>query len=182
MVADPVPGVHDSIPRHHVVIAGTGRAGTSFLVRFLNQCGLDTGSSTDTFDERTRAGLEHNLLDKHAPYVVKDPWLFTYCEGVDLGAVTVDALLVPVREFDGGRHEPHIARTHCYGRGAIARLASERCEWGGRRWSGLLTRSGRSSSYSGRRVSPTDSLGHGGTNSVVSAGVSTDRQRRRVLD
>jgi len=98
MVADPVPGVHVPI-RKHVVIAGTGRAGTSFLVRFLKQCGLETGSSTDFFDGTTRAGLEHNLLDEHSPYVVKDPWLFTYCEGVDLGAVTVDALLVPVREL-----------------------------------------------------------------------------------
>ncbi len=99
MVADPVPDVHDSLPRHHVVIAGTGRAGTSFLVRFLNLCGLDTGTSTDSFDERAKAGLEHNLLDEHAPYVVKDPWLFAYCERVDLGAVNVDALLVPVREL-----------------------------------------------------------------------------------
>jgi uncharacterized coiled-coil protein SlyX len=99
MVANHVPDVHGSLPRHHVVIAGTGRAGTSFLVRFLDQCGLDTGSSTGSFDERAKAGFEHNLLDEQAPYVVKDPWLFSYCEGVDPGAVAVDALLVPVREL-----------------------------------------------------------------------------------
>ncbi len=99
MIADSVPGAPGSLPRHHVAIAGTGRAGTTFLVRFLKECGLDTGSSTGSFDERAQAGLEHNLLDEHAPYVVKDPWLFAYCERVDLGAVAVDALLVPVREL-----------------------------------------------------------------------------------
>ena len=99
VVADPVPRVDEGLPRHHAVIAGTGRAGTSFLVRFLGRCGLDTGSPHDFFDERARAGLEHYLLDDHAPYVVKDPWLFSYCNHVDPGAIAVDALLVPVREL-----------------------------------------------------------------------------------
>ena len=33
------------VPRHperHLIIAGTGRAGTSFLVRYLTELGLDT--------------------------------------------------------------------------------------------------------------------------------------------
>jgi hypothetical protein len=81
------------------VIAGTGRAGTSFLVRFLGECGLDVGSADDFFDDRARAGLEHHLFDDDAPYVVKDPWLFTYCEGIDPELTSIDALLVPVREL-----------------------------------------------------------------------------------
>jgi hypothetical protein len=99
VTAEPLPPVSDSAPEHHAVIAGTGRAGTSFLVRFLDQCGLDTASSTDFFDIRSRAGLEHNVLDDHVPYVVKDPWFFTYCDDVDPGAIPIDALLVPVREL-----------------------------------------------------------------------------------
>jgi hypothetical protein len=81
------------------VIAGTGRAGTSFLVRFLEACGLDTGPPDQFFDPRARAGLERNLLDEDAPYVVKDPWLFAYCDQIDPGAIEVEALLVPVREL-----------------------------------------------------------------------------------
>jgi hypothetical protein len=66
----------------------------------LDQCGLDTGYSDARLDDdRARAGLEHNLLTDDAPYVVKDPWLFVYCDRVDPGAVAVDALLVPVREL-----------------------------------------------------------------------------------
>ncbi len=81
------------------MIAGTGRAGTSFLVRFLEACGLDTGPTELPFDERARAGLEGNLLDESAPYIVKDPWLFAYCDQIDQGEVEVEALLVPVREL-----------------------------------------------------------------------------------
>jgi hypothetical protein len=86
-------------PRRHAVIAGTGRAGTSFLVRFLEHCGLDTGSQDIAINERARAGLEHNLLEDSAPYVVKDPWLFAYCDQVDERDIGIDVLLVPVRDL-----------------------------------------------------------------------------------
>ncbi len=83
------------------MIGGTGRAGTSFLVHFLEACGLDTGATQVPFDARARAGLERNLLDEGAPYVVKDPWLFAYCDQIDQSQVEVEALLVPVRELAG---------------------------------------------------------------------------------
>jgi hypothetical protein len=87
-----------STSRHHVVIAGTGRAGTSFLVKFLESCGFDIGDTGIWVDD-ARAGLEHYLLDEDSPYVVKDPWLFDYCHEIDTTVVTVDALIVPVREL-----------------------------------------------------------------------------------
>lgn len=87
-----------SAPAHHAVIAGTGRAGTSFLVRFLEACGLDVGSRNG-WSDRARAGMEHFLLDAQTPYVVKDPWLFTYCHEVDPADIEIDALIVPVREL-----------------------------------------------------------------------------------
>ena len=92
---------HDAPRRRHAVIAGTGRAGTSFLVRFLESCGLDTGATEMPmpFDPRARAGLERNLLDGSAPYIVKDPWLFAYCDQIDPAQIEVEALLVPVRDL-----------------------------------------------------------------------------------
>ncbi len=81
------------------MIAGTGRAGTSFLVRFLKACGLHTGATEMPFDARARAGLERNLLDEAAAYVVKDPWLFAYCDQIDHSEIEVEALLVPVRDL-----------------------------------------------------------------------------------
>lgn len=83
----------------HVVIAGTGRAGTSFLVRFLEACGLDTGASHGEWFSRARAGLEHRVSSEAAPYVLKDPWLFSYTEDIDLTHVRIDALILPVREL-----------------------------------------------------------------------------------
>jgi len=86
------------MPHRHVVIAGTGRAGTSFLVRFLGACGLDVGSA-HKWSKRARAGMETYLLDADAPYVVKDPWLFSYCNEIDPTVIGIDLLIVPIREL-----------------------------------------------------------------------------------
>ena len=84
--------------RSHVVISGTGRAGTSFLTRFLGECGLDIGGVSDVH-ARTRAGLEQNLLTADAAYVVKDPWIFAYCDVVDLKEINIEFLILPIRDL-----------------------------------------------------------------------------------
>jgi hypothetical protein len=87
-------------PERHAVIAGTGRAGTSFLVRFLDACGLETGAADGVWDQRARAGFENRLVASGPlPYVVKDPWLFAYCTQLNLGALEIDALIVPMRDL-----------------------------------------------------------------------------------
>jgi hypothetical protein len=43
--------------------------------------------------------MEHYLLAPDCPYVAKDPWLFAYCEALDLAEVKIDALIVPVRDL-----------------------------------------------------------------------------------
>src|SRR5271170_1882476 len=72
-------------PERHLVIAGTGRAGTSFLVRYLTELGLDTTLARNGdragWDAEANAGLENMLIsDADLPYVVKSPWI---CEYVD---------------------------------------------------------------------------------------------------
>jgi hypothetical protein len=37
--------------------------------------------------------------DPALPYVVKDPWLFVYCDELDLNELHVDALILPVRDL-----------------------------------------------------------------------------------
>ena len=49
--------------RGRILISGTGRAGTTFLVQLLTELGLDTGYSDPervamTYSEQARAGLE----------------------------------------------------------------------------------------------------------------------------
>ena len=92
-------GINDgSAKRHHAVIAGTGRAGTTFLVQFLTECGVDTGDVA-WFDERANAGLEIHLTDPNAPYLIKDPWLYLYCDNIDLAQIAVDVVVLPVRDL-----------------------------------------------------------------------------------
>ncbi len=49
-------------PIHKVIITGTGRAGTTFLVQLLTELGLDTGYTRRTWSrdyfEHCDAGLE----------------------------------------------------------------------------------------------------------------------------
>ena len=92
------PSIPDSPLRSHVVISGTGRAGTSFLTLFLAECGLDIGGVSEVHS-RARAGLEQNLLTADAAYVVKDPWLFAYCDVVDLTEITIEFLILPIRDL-----------------------------------------------------------------------------------
>ncbi len=84
----------------HAVIAGTGRAGTSFLVQLLDRCGLETDLATSAWHSTARAGFEHPLHAANLPYVVKDPALFKYCSSLDLSQIAIDALIVPIRDLD----------------------------------------------------------------------------------
>jgi hypothetical protein len=44
--------------------------------------------------------LEHRLdSDQRLPYVIKDPWLFAYFRDIDLSAVSIDALILPMRDL-----------------------------------------------------------------------------------
>jgi len=48
----------------HVLITGTGRAGTSLLVQILTELGLDTGFKKGVkLDAKSNAGLERSIKD-----------------------------------------------------------------------------------------------------------------------
>ncbi|WP_218511458.1 hypothetical protein [Variovorax sp. dw_308] len=90
--------------KHHLIIGGTGRAGTTFLVQYLDGCGLDTHISHHAdhrahYDENANAGLEDVPLgDADAPYVLKSPWLYEYVERLlARDDIAVDAVILPMR-------------------------------------------------------------------------------------
>ncbi|WP_174973296.1 hypothetical protein [Burkholderia contaminans] len=90
--------------KHHLLIAGTGRAGTSFLVQYLTACGLETHLSRNPdgwIDENANAGLEDfPAKDADLPYVVKSPWLYEFVnELLARDDVQVDAVIVPMRDL-----------------------------------------------------------------------------------
>jgi hypothetical protein len=91
--------------RNHILIAGTGRAGTSLLVRIFDACGFETEISRQHgkifWDENANAGIESLPFvgDDH-PYVVKSPWSYQFIEELlERSDITFDAVYVPIRNL-----------------------------------------------------------------------------------
>lgn len=88
--------------KHHLIISGTGRAGTTFLVQLFTALGLDTGFTDPASDLNPNcdAGMEWDIRRADAPYIVKSPWLCDHLDEVLAGGrVRVDHALVPVRDL-----------------------------------------------------------------------------------
>jgi hypothetical protein len=87
-----------------IVITGTGRAGTTVLVRILDALGLDTGIDSGKllpYMPGVRAGLECRVDDPDAPTVVKDMTLgFRMREILESDEVSIAHVLIPTRQLD----------------------------------------------------------------------------------
>lgn len=85
----------------HCVIAGTGRAGTTFLVQLLTRLGLDSGFFPETpISEIAHAGLEQQTITAKSPYLVKSPWLSELDPLLDADPeLAIDCVLIPVRDL-----------------------------------------------------------------------------------
>lgn len=91
--------------RRHVVISGTGRAGTTFLVALLTNLGFDTGFSEKEIErlksETARAGLEHDIREEGSPYIIKSPWFCDYAGDVLARKdIVIEHVFIPVRDLD----------------------------------------------------------------------------------
>jgi len=91
--------------RKHVVITGTGRSGTTFLVELLTSLGLETGFSIDDLvskkSEGARAGLEYDIRESSCPYIVKSPWFCDYAEEViSRDDIEIEHIFIPIRDLD----------------------------------------------------------------------------------
>jgi hypothetical protein len=86
------------------MIAGTGRAGTSFLVHYLTELGLSTSLSANpgqALDPLGNAGFEDLPLagcGSRLPYVIKSPWMSEYVDEL-LQRVDLDGVIIPVRDL-----------------------------------------------------------------------------------
>lgn len=88
--------------KHHLIISGTGRAGTTFLVQLLTELGLDTGFSQANADvnPNSHAGLEWNIRNANAPYIVKGPALSKDLDQLlAAGEIVVDCAIIPIRDL-----------------------------------------------------------------------------------
>jgi hypothetical protein len=93
----------DTHPIHKIIITGTGRAGTTFLVQLLTALGLETGFKDihEGIFENCNAGMECDLTDESAPYIVKSPSLCDDLAGIlSSGEYVIDHAFIPVRSLD----------------------------------------------------------------------------------
>ncbi|MEM6395434.1 MAG: hypothetical protein AAF741_03740 [Bacteroidota bacterium] len=89
--------------KNHILISGTGRAGTTFIVELLTHLGCDTGFSKEDLkrykSKNGRAGLEKELVTD-APYIVKNP---AFCEQAEeifsRDDLIIDYLIIPIRDL-----------------------------------------------------------------------------------
>ena len=93
----------------HILIGGTGRAGTTLLVQWFTVMGFDTGFSVeealDRVDPISNAGLEHSLsrtveIGERLPYVAKSPWFGPKIgDYIERGDLRVRAAILPLRSL-----------------------------------------------------------------------------------
>jgi len=88
--------------RRHIMISGTGRAGTSFLVQLMTRLGLETGFTETSLrlNENARAGLEWDIRKQNAPYIVKSPFFCDHAADVlQRSDIALDHVLIPIRDI-----------------------------------------------------------------------------------
>lgn len=90
--------------RHHVLITGVGRAGTTFLIELLTHLGLDTGFTEETLkkkkEPRGRAGLETQHIRFDSPYIIKSPWFIDVMDTLlESDLYHIDHVFIPVRDL-----------------------------------------------------------------------------------
>lgn len=88
--------------KRHLIISGTGRAGTTFLVQLFTLLDLDTGYSDlhSDINPHCDAGMELDIRAPDAPYVIKSPWLCSELDGLlERGEVQIDHAIVPIRNL-----------------------------------------------------------------------------------
>jgi hypothetical protein len=87
--------------RKHVIITGTGRAGTSFIIQILTMLGLDTGFNFDEIElhGKSRGGLETGI-NPDSPYIVKNPFFCNFANKIfeDPG-IEIKHIFVPIRNL-----------------------------------------------------------------------------------
>jgi len=95
--------------QNHIVITGTGRAGTTFLISLCTRLGLDTGfdykeAQKMVESRKCKAGLEHDLGSWQSgiriPYIFKDPdFLFYMDQLIDSDRINIEHVFVPMRNL-----------------------------------------------------------------------------------
>lgn len=105
----------------HILIGGTGRAGTTLLVQYFTALGFDTGFTLERalsrVDDISRSGLEHpyakvKASGRRLAYVAKSPnYGQNLHDDLGSGALVVKHCIIPVRELSAAAESRrHVTR------------------------------------------------------------------------
>jgi len=90
---------------NHIIITGTGRAATTFLVQLLTLLGFDTGFTDKDFATLIHpislGGLEHDIRRSgKKPYIIKNPWICDQIEEIMANPkIVIDHVFIPIRSI-----------------------------------------------------------------------------------
>ena len=97
-----------------ILISGTGRCGTTFLIKLFTFLGMDTGYTTENYEQyihtECNSGMERWIDSKYS--VLKSPNFLAEIHRV-VQSVRIRAMIIPIRNFT----DSAVSRTH-FGNGA----------------------------------------------------------------
>ncbi len=84
-----------------ILITGTGRCGTTFLIKIFSFLNFDTGFTIDNYNdyihENCNAGMEKGWRENH--YILKNP---TFIEKIDIinKEIKIKEVIIPIRDYN----------------------------------------------------------------------------------
>ena len=87
-----------------ILITGTGRCGTTFLIKIFSFLDFDTGFNINNYKKyifsNCNSGMEKHYKDKH--YILKNPTFMSEIEKIvkDKETITIKTVIIPLRDLD----------------------------------------------------------------------------------
>jgi len=85
-----------------ILITGTGRCGTTFLIKLFTFLGFDTGFETKTYKQHIskncNSGMEKSFTDKS--YVLKNPSFIENIDKIISQNISIKYMIIPIRNYN----------------------------------------------------------------------------------
>jgi hypothetical protein len=86
-----------------ILITGTGRSGTTFLIKLFSFLEFDTGWNKDNYknsiSKNCNSGMERNHTDK--PYILKNPIFMRDIKNIIKDkSITIKTVIIPIRDYE----------------------------------------------------------------------------------
>ena len=86
-----------------ILITGTGRCGTTFLIKLFSFLDFDTGYNRDNYNlnifSNCNSGMERDYTDNY--YILKNPIFMNHIENIIKDtSITIKNIIIPIRNFE----------------------------------------------------------------------------------